>query len=172
MENISWNVSSLFNSGWCQNITPFSGWTRCGKRTNVSIKVSLENRWHLSVANIQRNRNISYDSVTNMWHSSHRNISRKICYVSKFGSEQKRSYVLAPTRIENRITVSTNISQLLFLLERFVEIADMSWRIFRALKILQPLQCLSNCCAACPSCKGCGQTTQSLSNWYRPTPIP
>ena len=48
---------------------------------------------------------------------------------------------MAPTRIENRITVLTTISQLLFLLERFVEIADMSWRILRALKVIQPLQC-------------------------------
>ena len=49
---------------------------------------------------------------------------------------------MAPTRIEKRTTTSTNISQPQFLLERFVEIADMSWRIFGTLKILQPLQCL------------------------------
>ena len=53
---------------------------------------------------------------------------------------EKRSYFSVPNRIETRTPISTNLSQLVFLAETFVEIADMSWGLFEALKIIQPLQ--------------------------------
>ena len=96
----------------------------------------------------QRKWNSSYVSDRKMSQLSHRNISRNISPLSTSGPAWKRSYVLAPTRIEKRTTISTNISQLLFLLERFIEIADMAWRILRALKAIQPLQCGTGWCSA------------------------
>ena len=132
-------------------MSTFSGWIRCRKRTNIFINLSVGKLWHFSVRNRtaisiplleQRNGNISDISVTNMWYFSSGNISGNICPFSKSGSVWKSSYISALSRIKTRTTISTNISQPLFLVEPFVEIADMSWRLFGALKIIQSLQWL------------------------------
>ena len=71
---------------------------------------------------------------------SYRKISRNVSPLSTSDPAWKGTYFSVLNRTETRTPISTNVSQLLFLAETFVEIADMSWRLFEALKILQPLQ--------------------------------